>query len=45
MVAGEVRAAKQLRDRPGRPFILPVRVNLSMDDPLNYELRSVLQTI
>lgn len=45
MVAGEVRTAKRLRDRLGKPIILPVRVNLPMDDPLNYELRSVLQTI
>jgi hypothetical protein len=45
MVAGEVRTAKRLRDKLGKPVILPVRVNLPLDDPLNYELRSVLQTI
>ena len=45
MVAGEVRTARRLRDQLGKPVILPVRVNLPLDDPLNYELRSVLQTI
>ena len=45
MVAGEVRTAKRLRDQVGKPVILPVRVNLPLDDPLNYELRSILQTI
>jgi AAA-like domain/TIR domain len=45
MVAGEVRTARGLRDKVGKPVILPIRVNLPMDDPLNYELRSVLQTI
>ncbi|MEA5448363.1 AAA-like domain-containing protein [Leptolyngbya sp. CCNP1308] len=45
MVAGEVRTARRLRDHLGKPVILPVRVNLPLDDPLNYELRSVLQTI
>jgi serine/threonine-protein kinase len=45
MVAGEVRTARGLRDKLGKPIILPIRVNLPIDDPLNYELRSVLQTI
>ncbi len=45
MVAGEVRTAKRLRDQLGKPIILPIRVNLPLDDPLNYELRSALQTI
>ncbi len=45
MVAEEVRTASRLRDKLGKPAILPVRVNLSVDEPLNYELRSFLQTI
>jgi serine/threonine-protein kinase len=45
MVAGEVRTARRLRDKLGKPIILPVRVNLPVDEPLNYELRSFLQTI
>ena len=45
MVAGEVRTARRLWDKLGKPVILPIRVNLPMDDPLNYELRSFLQTI
>ncbi len=45
LVAGEVRTARGLRDKIGKPVILPIRVNLPLDDPLNYELRSVLQTI
>lgn len=45
MVAGEVRTAKRLQDKLGKPAILPIRVNLPLDDPLNYELRSILQTI
>lgn len=45
MVAGEVRTAKRLKDRLGKPIILPIRLNLTSDDPLNYELRSSLQTI
>ena len=45
MVAGEVRTAKRLRDKLGKPIILPIRLNLPLDDPLNYELRSSLQTI
>jgi serine/threonine-protein kinase len=45
MVAEEVRTARRLRDQLGKPMILPVRVNLPLDDPLNYELRIVLQTI
>jgi len=45
MVAGEVQTAKRLCDQLGKPVILPVRVNLPLDDPLNAELRTVLQTI
>ena len=45
MVAGEVRTAKRLKDQLGKPIILPIRLNLPMDDPINYELRSILQTI
>ncbi|MEL6440274.1 MAG: AAA-like domain-containing protein [Cyanobacteria bacterium J06621_8] len=45
MVAGEVRTAKRLRDKLGKPIILPIRLKLPKDDPLNYELRSSLQTI
>ena len=45
MVAGEVRTAKRLRDQLGKPVILPIRINLPLDDSLNYELRSILQTI
>jgi len=45
MVAGEVRIAKQLKDKLGKPVILPIRINLPLNDPLNYELRSSLETI
>ena len=45
MVAGEVRTAKKLQDELEKPVILPIRLNLHLDDPLNYELRSILQTI
>lgn len=45
MVAGEVRTARRLQDKLGKPIILPIRVNLALDDPLNYELRSFLQKI
>lgn len=45
MVAGEVRTARELHDKLGKPVILPVRVNLPFDDPLNYEIRSLLQNI
>lgn len=45
MVAGEVRTARELQDKLGKPVILPVRINLPFDDPLNYELRSFLQNI
>ncbi|MBC1222094.1 AAA-like domain-containing protein [Nostoc sp. UCD121] len=45
MVAGELRTARELHNKLGKPVILPVRVNLPFDDPLNYELRSFLQTI
>ena len=45
MVAGEVQTAKRLQNNFGKPIILPVRLNLSMDAPLNPELRSSLKTI
>lgn len=45
MVAGEVRTARKLQDKLGKPVILPVRINLPFDDPLNYEIRSLLQNI
>ncbi len=47
MVIEEVRRAKQLHDtRPDRrPQILPIRVNLPFDAPLNYDLRGYLQRI
>jgi hypothetical protein len=45
MVAGEVKTARELQAKLGKPVILPVRINLPFDDPLNYELRSFLQTI
>lgn len=45
MVSGEVRTAKKLLDDLGKPIILPIRLNLSHDDPLNYELRSSLEKI
>jgi hypothetical protein len=47
MVTEEVRQAKYLHDtRPDhRPVILPIRVNLPMDTPLNYDLRGYLQRI
>ncbi|MBD2232505.1 AAA-like domain-containing protein [Phormidium tenue] len=47
MVTEEVRQAKHLQDtrQDGRPVILPIRVNLPMDVPLNYDLRGYLQRI
>ncbi|MEM9275847.1 MAG: AAA-like domain-containing protein [Cyanobacteria bacterium P01_F01_bin.143] len=45
MVAAELRTAKKLQNELGKPVILPIRLNLPIDDPLNYELRSSLQTI
>ena len=45
MVAGEVRTARGLRDKVGKPIILPIRVNFPFDNPLKYELRSFLQII
>lgn len=47
MVTEEVKHAKMLREQGqnNRPVILPIRVNFSMDDPLNYELRGYLQKI
>ena len=45
MVTEEVRQAKQLRDRTGKPILLPIRVNFPLHSPLNYDLRGYLQTI
>ena len=47
MVIEEVRQAKFLHDtRPNRkPTLLPIRMNLPMDTPLNYDLRGYLQRI
>jgi hypothetical protein len=45
MVTEEVRRAKQLRDRTGKPMLLPIRVDFPMDSPLNYDLRGYLQRI
>ncbi len=45
MVTEEVRQAKQLRDRTGKPKLLPIRVNFPLDSPLNYDLRGYLQRI
>lgn len=47
MVIEEVRRAKRLRDTrtDHRPVILPIRVRLPMDTPLNYDLQSYLQRI
>lgn len=45
MVIEEVRQAKHLLDTRQRPMILPIRVNLPMDVPLNYDLRGYLQRI
>lgn len=47
MVIEEVRQAKYLQDTRAdhRPVILPIRVNLPMNVPLNYDLRGYLQRI
>ncbi len=47
MVIEEVRQARALRDHgdADKPVILPVRVNIPMDYPLNYDLRGYLQRI
>ncbi len=47
MVIEEVRIAKGMQGDAGtgKPMILPIRVNLPMDVPLNYDLRSYLQRI
>lgn len=47
MVIEEVRRARELRSQnPQRkPIILPIRVNLAFNAPLNYDLRSYLQRI
>lgn len=46
-VTEEVRRARELRQsRPGdKPVILPIRVRLRRDHPLNYDLRSYLSRI
>ncbi|MEO0984753.1 MAG: AAA-like domain-containing protein [Cyanobacteria bacterium J06639_14] len=47
MVTEEVRRARELRDtrKSGKPSILPIRVNLPMNAPLNYDLRGYLNPI
>ena len=47
MVTEEVRRAKKLRDtRPNRkPTILPIRINLSLDEDINYDLAGYLNRI
>ena len=51
MVTEEVKQAKAWGDErreqgePGRPVILPIRVQFPLDDLLNYELRGYLQQI
>lgn len=47
MVIEEVRRAKFLHDTrlDHHPVLLPIRVNLPMDAPLNYDLRGCLQRI
>jgi AAA domain-containing protein/TIR domain-containing protein len=47
MVIEEVRQARALRDQgqSDKPVILPVRINIPMDYPLNYDLRGYLQRI
>ncbi len=47
MVIEELRRAKELRDsRPNhKPVMLPIRVNCSLNEPLNHDLRSYLQGI
>lgn len=47
MVIEEVRQARALREQgqSDKPVILPVRINIPMDYPLNYDLRGYLQRI
>jgi hypothetical protein len=47
MVTYEVNRVKQLRDSQGtgKPAILPIRVKLPFESPLNYELRGYLESI
>lgn len=47
MVTEEVRRAKELQEeRPnGKPIILPIRVNFTLDSSLNYNLRGYLDCI
>ncbi|MBW4571668.1 MAG: AAA-like domain-containing protein [Tolypothrix carrinoi HA7290-LM1] len=47
MVIEEVKRARELRDThpEQKPIILPIRVNFSLDLPLNYELRGYLNQI
>lgn len=47
MVTEEVKHVKELREHSedDYPVILPIRVNFSIDNPLNYELRGYLQKI
>lgn len=47
MVTEEVKQVKILREQAqdNGPVILPIRVNFSLDNPLNYELRGYLQKI
>ena len=47
MVLDEVRKAKEYRNSRSdhRPVILPVRVNFSINEPLNYDLRNYLRFI
>ena len=47
MVTEEVRRAKALRDtrESGKPLILPIRVNIPMSLPLNYDLGGYLNRI
>ena len=47
MVTEEVKRARSLRNQreEARPTILPIRVNFSLENPLNYELRGYLQQI
>ena len=44
-VAGEVQTARQVRERQGKPAILPIRVNLPQEYPVHAELWRALQTI
>jgi len=47
MVTEEVKHVKTLREQSQNngPVILPIRVDFSLDNPLNYELRGYLQEI